>query len=213
LHQSIGNKAIDEILPKLLSDLKDGDNSTYALEALKEIMAIRAHVVFPVLIPTLIAQPITAFNARALGSLISVAGEALTRKLNVIIPALMNGLEQEDDAQEDIRETLKIALLSVDDEDGVMALIELLLETIRDTHLTKCKSGCYCLEVFCSETHADISMYIPDLLNVLINLLNHQDDEIVKVSWKTLDAVTKEIKKDDLDDYVTCARKSIAEAC
>jgi len=213
LHQSIGNKAIDEILPKLLSDLKDGDNSTYALEALKEIMAIRAHVVFPVLIPTLIAQPITAFNARALGSLISVAGEALTRKLNVIIPALMNGLEQEDDAQDDIRETLKIALSSVDDEDGIMALIELLLETIRDTHLTKCKSGCYCLEVFCSETHADISMYIPDLLNVLISLLNHQDDEIVKVSWKTLDAVTKEIKKDDLDDYVTCLRKSISEAC
>jgi len=125
----------------------------------------------------------------------------------------MNGLEQEDDAQDDIRETLKIALSSVDDEDGIMALIELLLETIRDTHLTKCKSGCYCLEVFCSETHADISMYIPDLLNVLISLLNHQDDEIVKVSWKTLDAVTKEIKKDDLDDYVTCLRKSISEAC
>lgn len=213
LHQSIGNKAIDEILPKLLSDLKDGDNSTYALEALKEIMAIRAHVVFPVLIPTLIQQPISSFNARALGSLISVAGQALTRKLNVIIPALMNGLEQEDDAQDDIRETLKIALSSVDDEEGVMALIELLLETIRDTHLTKCKSGCNCLEIFCSETHTDLSDYIPDLLDVLINLLNHNDDEIVKVSWRTLAAVTKEIKKDSLDDYVTCLRKSINEAC
>jgi len=213
LHQSIGNKAIDEILPKLLSDLKDGDNSTYALEALKEIMAIRAHVVFPVLIPTLIAQPITAFNARALGSLISVAGQALTRKLNVIIPALMNGLEQEDDAQEDIRETLKVALLSIDDEEGVMALMELLLETIRDTHLSKCKAGCYCLEIFCSENHADISMYIPDLLDVLINLLNHDDDEIVKVSWKTLSALTKEIKKNDLCEYISCLRKSISEAC
>ncbi|OUM57069.1 hypothetical protein PIROE2DRAFT_49018, partial [Piromyces sp. E2] len=213
LHQSIGNKAIDEILPKLLNDLKDGDNSSYALEALKELMTIRAHVVFPVLIPTLITQPITAFNARCLGSLISVAGEALTRKLNVIIPALMNGLEQEDDAQDEIKETLKVALSSVDDEDGIMALVELLLETIRDSHVTKCKSGCYCLEVFCSETHADLSMYIPDLLNVLINLLNHRDDEVVEVSWKTLAAVTNEIKKDSLDDYVNCLRKSIDEAC
>ncbi|ORX50637.1 ARM repeat-containing protein [Piromyces finnis] len=213
LLQSIGNKAIDEILPKLLTELKDGDNSTYALEALKELMAVRAYVVFPVLIPTLISQPITAFNASALGSLISVAGEALTRKLNVIIPALMNGLEQEDDAQEEIREALKIAVSSVDDEDGIAALVELLLETIRDTHVTKCKSGCYCLEVFCSETHADLSMYIPDLLNVLINLLNHKDDEIVEISWKTLSAVTNEIKKDTLDNYVNCLRKSIAEAC
>jgi len=213
LHQSIGNKAIDEILPKLLSDLKDGDNSTYALEALKELMAIRAHVVFPVLIPTLLTPPITAFNARSLGSLISVAGEALTRKLNIIIPALMNGLEQEDDAQDEIKETLKIALSSVDDEDGIMALVELLLETIRDTHVNKCKSGCYCLEVFCSETHADISMYIPDLINVLVNLLNHRDDEVVEVSWKTLNAVTSEIKKDSLDDYVNSLRKSVEEAC
>eukprot|EP00833_Pecoramyces_ruminatium_P000601 jgi/Orpsp1_1/1174633/evm.model.c7180000050816.1 len=212
LHQSIGNKAIDEILPKLLNDLKDGDNSSNALEALKEIMAIRAHVVFPVLIPTLISPPITSFNAQALGSLISVAGQALTRKLNEIIPALMNGLEQED-AQDDIRETLKIALSSVDDEDGVMALMELLLETIRDTHLIKCKSGCYCLDVFCTENNTDISMYIPDLLDVLINLLNHNDDEIVKASWKTLDSVTKKIKKDDRGNYVTCLRKSINDAC
>ncbi|KAG9284337.1 hypothetical protein G9A89_007492, partial [Geosiphon pyriformis] len=79
LHQHVGPKAIDEILPSLLNSLQSGENSDYALEALKEIMAVRANVVFPVLIPTLITIPITSFNARALASLVSVAGSALNK--------------------------------------------------------------------------------------------------------------------------------------
>jgi hypothetical protein len=46
--------------------------------------------VFPVLIPTLTAIPMSVFNARALASLVTVAGNALSRRLTVILNSLDN---------------------------------------------------------------------------------------------------------------------------
>ncbi|KAF9271074.1 translational activator of GCN4, partial [Mortierella antarctica] len=91
LHQCVGPRAIDEILPSLLANLHTGDKFEYALEGLKEILAVRSNVVFPVLIPTLIAQPIAAFNGRALGSLVSIASTALNHRLtNILAPLIQS---------------------------------------------------------------------------------------------------------------------------
>ncbi len=80
----IGPRAIDETIPTLLEALSDtsGGTSETALAALREVMRARSDVVFPVLVPTLIAQPITSFNARALAVLVRVAGTALNRRLS-----------------------------------------------------------------------------------------------------------------------------------
>ncbi|KAJ1557917.1 translational activator of GCN4, partial [Nowakowskiella sp. JEL0078] len=128
VHQYLGAVAIDEILPSLLNDLKthnaESGEKNYALEALKEIMAVRSNVVFPVLIPTLIAKPISAFNAKALGSLIAVAGQALNKRLSTILPALLDSLvsakielakgetSKLQEAVPDIEDTLKFLLKS-----------------------------------------------------------------------------------------------------
>ena len=52
---------------------------------------------FPVSILTLIATPMTMFNARALASLVTVAGNALSKRLTVILNALVKVLEEEND--------------------------------------------------------------------------------------------------------------------
>ena len=44
-------------------------------------MAVRADKIFPILIPRLIATPITAFNARALGSLSRVDSRVASQHL------------------------------------------------------------------------------------------------------------------------------------
>ena len=45
---------------------------------------------FPVLIPTLTAIPMSVFNARALASLVTVARNALSRRSTVILNSLDN---------------------------------------------------------------------------------------------------------------------------
>ena len=84
---------------------------------------------FPVLIPTLIATPMTVFNARALASLVTVAGNALSKRLTVILSALIKVLEEEKDeellAASD--EALRALLGSIEDPEGLNTLMLLLL--------------------------------------------------------------------------------------
>ena len=85
---------------------------------------------FPILIPTLIASPMTLFNAHALGSLMTVAGNALSRKLIVIVGALVQELDTTTDEElgDAIKETLETLLRSIVDAEGLNTLMLLLLE-------------------------------------------------------------------------------------
>jgi len=71
--------------------------------------------VFPVLIPTLITSPMTVFNASALASLVTMAGNALSRCPTVILNALVKVLEDKDD---EFRAALDEALRGCLDESG-----------------------------------------------------------------------------------------------
>ena len=84
---------------------------------------------FPVLIPTLTAQPITAFNAKAIGALVKVAGAALNRRLDTILGALIQSLENEKspEVQTELHSAIESLLSSVTDEDGVHQLEMLLI--------------------------------------------------------------------------------------
>ncbi|KAI8828909.1 armadillo-type protein [Chytriomyces cf. hyalinus JEL632] len=216
LHQHMGSKAIDEVLPSLLNELKSGGaaSGAYALEALKEIMSVRSNVVFPVLIPTLLTTPITAFNARALASLISVAGSALNKRLGTILPALMDGLEQNDHAVVDIRDALKVLMLSVD-EDGLYLLMPILSESISEGGPARARAACDCFMIFCEGSKVDISEYAVEWFNRLIEMFRGApaySTDMVKAAWGAADALSKRIKKDDMERFVTPLRRAIAGA-
>lgn len=87
---------------------------------------------FPVLIPTLTTTPMTVFNARALASLVTVAGNALSRRLSVILGTLVKANESlddqpDEDLQEALEEAIKSLLASVNDPEGLNTLMLLLL--------------------------------------------------------------------------------------
>jgi hypothetical protein len=86
-------------------------------------------VVFPILIPTLIASPITAFNARALASLVTVAGDALSKRLNIILGALVPAIESERNSEllNDMTDAVRALLASISDAEGLNTLMLLLL--------------------------------------------------------------------------------------
>jgi len=90
---------------------------------------VRAATVFPVLIPTLTAIPMTVFNARALAALVTVAGNALSRKLNVIMSTVVRVLEEDKDEelQEALGDTIRALLASVSDAEGLNTLMMVLL--------------------------------------------------------------------------------------
>lgn len=72
----------------------------------------------------------TLFNAHALGSLVSVAGNALSRRLSIIVGALVQELETTTDEElsDAVRETLDTLLGSIADAEGLNTLMLLLLE-------------------------------------------------------------------------------------
>jgi hypothetical protein len=93
-----------------------------------DCVQVRATTVFPVLIPTLIATPMTAFNARALASLVTVAGAALSKRLTIILTALIRAVENQTDGELklDINEAISALLGSIGDQEGLQALMLLL---------------------------------------------------------------------------------------
>jgi hypothetical protein len=86
--------------------------------------------VFPILVPTLLATPVTSFNLRALASLVTVAGQALSKRITTILSTLVKVLETEHDNEliEDVRECIVAIVRSIEDLEGLNTLMLLLLE-------------------------------------------------------------------------------------
>jgi hypothetical protein len=173
-----GTKAIDQTVPTLLEALRTpGESSETALRAIKEVMSVsgrgadfitlgrlltllpsstspsssqvRANTIFPVVIPTLITHPISAFNARALGSLISVAGGALSRRLAQLLTPIAKALETEKDEEilAEIRDTMRTLMQSVEDQEGIHSLMMILLGWARGETPARRVTGLQCLSV------------------------------------------------------------------
>lgn len=52
LHGTVGFRALEDILPHLLAQLEEeGEAREYALDGLKQVMAIKSKVVLPYLVP------------------------------------------------------------------------------------------------------------------------------------------------------------------
>lgn len=73
----------------------------------------------------------TVFNARALASLVTVAGNALSKRLTVILNAIVNVLEGRSAPDEELKaavnEALEALLGSINDAEGLNTLMLLLL--------------------------------------------------------------------------------------
>jgi hypothetical protein len=124
-------------------------------------MAVRAQAIFPILIPTLIVTPISAFNAQALGSLVGVAGPALNRRLAQILDALQSNKESQTDPdiKSELESTIKAVLGSVEDVEGLHMLMLHLLGLAKDPRVAKRVGGCELFATFCQTTEEDFSAY------------------------------------------------------
>ncbi|KAJ6581434.1 armadillo-type protein [Mycena capillaripes] len=212
LQEHLGPKAIDQTIPTLLDALRQpGKGSGTALQALQEVMSVRASTVFPVLIPTLTAIPMTLFNARALAALVTVAGSALSRRLPVIMSALVRVVEEEQDEEllAAVDEAIRALFASVSDAEGLNTLMMLLLGWVKHESPKRRVSACNFFAMFCEESGLDSSLYRVDWIRQLISLLEDSQVPVHTAAWTSLDVFVKSIPKDELEPLVVPLRRSI----
>ncbi|EGO00628.1 hypothetical protein SERLA73DRAFT_71629 [Serpula lacrymans var. lacrymans S7.3] len=212
LQEHLGAKAIDQTIPTLLEALRQpGESSGTALQALKEVMSVRASTVFPVLIPTLIATPMTVFNARALASLVTVAGNALSKRLTIILSALVKVLEdgQDEEVKDAVDEALRALLASISDPEGLNTLMLLLLGWAKHDLPKRRISACDLFSIFCEETELDSSIYRIDWIRQLVSLFEDSQVPVHTAAWRSFDIFVKSLPKDELEPLVVPLRRTI----
>ncbi|ELU10403.1 hypothetical protein CAPTEDRAFT_97964, partial [Capitella teleta] len=190
LHSNIGSRALDDILPHLLAGLEHPDRSQFALDGLRQVMAVKSKVVLPYLVPQLIAEPV---NTHALSFLSAVAGDSLTRHLSKILPALMSALSQKTGSEQEAEELAycQSVVLSVTDDVGVRIVLDDLLAAGTGPDAGMRRASVTILKAFCDQTKVDLSDYVPQLLRGLIHLLTDSDPGVQLSAWECLSAVTK----------------------
>ncbi|KAM9886192.1 hypothetical protein OXX69_013823, partial [Metschnikowia pulcherrima] len=147
LQGQLGKVVVDAVLPHLLQMLRSDDDADIALLALQEIMATRADVVFPVLMPALLAPPVDAFKARALSQIASVAGSVLYSRLAAIVNTLLQAVieaKERGDADEiaQVQAAFDRTVLSVDTDAGVHPLMQQLMSLVK--HQDPAKRAAVC---------------------------------------------------------------------
>ncbi|XP_075070961.1 stalled ribosome sensor GCN1 [Mixophyes fleayi] len=192
LHSTIGHQALEDILPYLLEQLDDEEMSEFALDGLKQVMAVKSRVVLPYLVPKLTNPPV---NTRVLAFLSSVAGDALTRHLNVILPAVMSALKAHLGTENEQAElaNCQAVILSVEDDAGQRIVIEDLLEASRSSDVGMRQAAVIILNIYCAKTKADYSAHLRSLMSGLLRLFNDTSSVVLNESWDALNAITKKL--------------------
>ncbi|XP_033627513.1 eIF-2-alpha kinase activator GCN1-like [Asterias rubens] len=211
LHGTIGHRALDDILPELLRQLDDEKLGPYALDGLKQVMMVKSRVVLPFLIPKLIQPPV---NTRVLAILSEVAGEALTKHLSKILPALMDALKTSVGTPQELEELqhCQTVVLSVKDEQGLQITMDEIIPATKSSSAGVRRAAATLLYVYCSQTKVSFSQFVPGLLRALIFLMKDDDRSVLDVTWDALNAVTKSLTSADQLQHISSLRLAIRYA-
>ncbi|GIX96451.1 eIF-2-alpha kinase activator GCN1 [Caerostris darwini] len=208
LHSTVGVRALDDILPHLLRQLSDPVQSGYALDGLRQVMAIKSKVVLPYLVPQLTAPPI---NTKALAFLSAVAGDALTKHLSKILPALLSALSSaiNSPAETQTLEYCQAVVLAATDDLGVRTIVDHLLEASRSVDPLRRHAAVALLLSYCCQKKVDISQHVPQLIRGLIRLFTDHEQKVLQLSWEALNAVTKNLNPADQLKLVSDVRQAV----
>uniref|UniRef100_H2ZRB0 TOG domain-containing protein n=1 Tax=Ciona savignyi TaxID=51511 RepID=H2ZRB0_CIOSA len=205
LHNTIGVQALDEILPALLRQLNDPKTSDNAVDGLRQIISVKGRVVLPFIVPKLIEPPV---DTHVLAFLSSVAGEALTRHLSVILKALVQALTVADDFESVKTDAIKV-LHSVSGEHGMRIVVDDMLAGVKQDDAETRFASIVLLHGFCTGDDAEYSDYISVFLQALIKLLADPDQRVQMEAWDTLSVVTGTLDPVGMHRHVSSVRHAL----
>ena len=215
LQQIVGKRAVDQVLPFLLNLLRTDEEADNALAALLTLLTetTRSNIILPNLIPTLIAPPISAFNAKALASLSKVAGAAMNRRLPNIINSLMDNIVNctEEGLREDLDTSFDTVILSIDEYDGLNVVMNVMLQLLKhEDHRKRAATGNH-LAKFFAAADVDYSRYNQDIIRALLISFDDRDMSVVKSAWSALSEFTKKLKKEEMEALVPSTRQTLLQ--
>jgi hypothetical protein len=213
LQNILGKRAVDQVLPFLLTLLRSETEADNALSALLTLLTdtTRSNIILPNLIPTLTTPPISAFDAKALASLSRVAGASMNRRLpNVINSLLENEINStEDELRVELEKSFDTVIQSIDEYDGLNTVMNVLLGLLKhEEHLWRAATARH-MTAFFSAAAVDYSRYNQDIIRSLLNSFDDTDGEVVKAAWAALTAFTKKLKKEEMESLVPSTRQSL----
>ncbi|KAI1345881.1 armadillo-type protein [Xylaria sp. FL0043] len=215
LQQIIGKRAVDQVLPYLLSLLRSEDEADNALSALLTLLteSSRSNIILPNLIPTLITPPISAFNAKALASLSRVAGTAMNRRLPNIINSLMDNIidTKDEELRKELEESMDTVIQSIDEFDGLNTVMNVLLQLMKNDDHRKRAITASRLANFFAHSDVDYSRYNQDIIRALLISFDDRDNDVVKAAWAALSEFTKKLKKEEMEALVPSTRTSLQQ--
>ncbi|KAI1148852.1 armadillo-type protein [Nemania diffusa] len=215
LQQILGKRAVDQVLPYLLSLLRSEDEADNALSALLTLLteATRSNIILPNLIPTLLTPPISAFNAKALASLSRVAGPAMNRRLPNILNSLMDNIidAKDEELGIELEESLDTVIQSIDEHDGLNTVMNVLLQLMKNDDHRKRAITASRLANFFAHSDVDYTRYNQDIIRALLISFDDPDRDVVKAAWTALSEFTKKLKKEEMDALVPSTRTTLQQ--
>ena len=213
LQKVLGKRAIDQVLPNLLSLLRSEEDAENALSALLTLLteSTRSNIILPNLLPKLLTSPISAFNAKALASLAEVASSSMTRRLPTILNALMDNIVacKDDTLKVELDSSFDTILLSVDEYDGLNTMMSVMLALVKnDDHRKRAAADIHMAKFF-EGSEVDYSRYHPDLIRALLIAFDDGDSEVVKAAWTALSALTSRLRKEEMESLVLSTRQTL----
>ena len=212
LQARLGSKIVDEVLPELLRLLQSPDQADQALSALQGLMMVRAQAILPVLLPSLLVRPMTGFNLRALDSLVRVSGQALTRRLPLLLNTIADA-EANDEAEEAGSTFEAILLAAPNTAESVGNVMNTLLDlSIEKSHKKRAATFKH-LAVFFGGSKLDYAGYISDWIRILLRSFSDGSQLVVEAAWEAQNELTKSLRKDQLCAFAATTRAKLRDAC
>lgn len=195
LQRSVGNRAVDEILPTLLASLA-GPESGSALDGLRQILSLRGQAVMPYLVPKLTKPPITAAYASALGALAQASGGTTSHHLSAVLEGLLVARAGDDAQASDAASGAIAQAVQALTENGLIVMMDVLKDGFANDDVRIRRATCEMLREFCMSTQIDYSNYITTMLRPVLGLFNNTDAGLVEASWQAFETLCKARKED-----------------
>lgn len=209
LYQTLGPKAMNEVLPTLIKLLNDPAHGQAALDGIKQMMTTKSRVILPFILPHLITSQ--SVNTKALALIAPVAGDSLTKHLTKILPAMLQTLSKKLDTKVEKREAENcniVLLAAATDMQGVHIVVEHILQSIKSTDLAIKKAGVILLSEFCHQAKL-MSVYISQIMKGLIMLYTTDDGFILEHAWDALNCLTINMSPSACIEFLPDVRNAI----
>lgn len=206
-------RAVDQVLPYLLTLLRSEAEADNALSALLTLLTetTRSNLIIPILIPDLVRPPISAFNAKAIASLSKVAGAAMNRRLPNIVNSLLDNEVNcaDDDLRGDLEMSLDTVIQHIDEYDGLNIIMSVLLQSLKDEdHRKRAATARHFRNFFVAAT-VDYSRYDQDIIRNLLNSFDDGDANVVQDAMTALTEFTKRLRKEEMESLVGSTRQTL----